>query len=87
MLASADKPRAGAGECKAGEHKLKLARAEVELASPKPRELASCSMHSSSMSHTPAAECTTHSAVFYAMGCVITFAGVLYGLITRMFTI
>ena len=40
----------------------KLARAEVELASPKPRELASC------MSHMPAAGCTTPSAAFYARG-------------------
>ena len=46
----------------------KLARAEVELASPKPRELANCSIHSSCMSHTPAAGCTTHSAAFLCKG-------------------
>ena len=64
----------------------KPARAEVELASPKPRELASCSMHSSCMSHTPAAGCTVPLTAphFYATGCVITFAGVLYAYIIHL---
>ena len=45
------------------------------MASPKPREVAS--MHSSCMSHTLQVVPLT-ALHFYAGGCVITFAGVLY---------
>ena len=63
--------RAAAGECKAGEHKAcahKAGESRGWTGFTKTPELANCSIHSSCMSHTPAAGCTTHSAAFLCKG-------------------